>query len=384
MKLSQWLTLVGVGIAGAVVLACGSDEGTLSSGQARDSDGDAQGDESPDAGKGGSSSTTRRDGGRGGSTSSGGGGTSSDNTCDALTVQARPNSPEILIVLDRSGSMVGLGGTAGIGRNRWQGSMSAVQKVTEQLTETVAFGLMTFPARSGGIGGFPIGGIGGAGNTCQAGKVDVPVGLNSAAMIATTLRGATPDFGATPTAATLEAARGALNGNASCVDCVEAPKYVLLVTDGQPTCGATGSAETTPEDIAATTSAIDKLREDGVKTYVVGFDTVNDATVAATMNQFAQHGGTERHFPVENEATLVNELVRIASALVPCEYELASDVDDPDFVRVTIDGEQQNLSDGAWRIEGNKIILEGSCEKLKDAKAHDLRIVRECELVNVI
>jgi hypothetical protein len=298
-------------------------------------------------------------------------------------VSARPNAPHILIVLDRSGSMVGLGGARNAGRNRWQPSVSAVQKVTSQLTETVAFGLMTFPSRggAGGVGGL-LGGGGGALATCTPGKVDVPVALNSAPMIAITLAGAAPDIGATPTTASLEAALTALGP--TCVDCEEGPKFVLLVTDGQPTCGAAGGADTTPEDIAATVAAIDKLKEADISTFVVGYDTQSDPEAAAAMDQFAMHGGTERHFPVENEQTLVNELTRIAGALVSCEYELSSDIDDPSYVRVTIDGEQQNLSDGAWRIDGKKIILEGSCEKLKDAKAHNLKIVHECKQVEVI
>ena len=387
MKLTHWLTLVfGVGVAGAGLLACGSDDGTLTSGQAKNgskADVDDDTGSSTSSGKGGTSSGTKRDAGTGKTGSGSSAGDPGDNTCDALTVSARPNAPQILIVLDRSGSMVGLGGTQNAGRNRWQGSMNAVQKVTAQLTETVAFGLMTFPAKSGlSIPG--LGGLGGVASTCTPGKVDVPVATNSATMIADVLRTSTPDYGATPTAATLEAARGALEADGTCADCTEAPKFVLLVTDGQPTCGASGGGDTTPADIDATNAAIDKLHDDGILTYVVGYDTQNDATVAATMNGFAKHGGTDHHYPVENETMLVNELIRIASALVPCEYELSSEVDDPNYVRVTIDGEQQNLSDGAWRIDGKKIVLEGSCDKLKDAKAHDLRIVRECELVNVI
>jgi hypothetical protein len=384
MKLTHWLVCaLGIG-----VLSCATDSGVLdgsgTAGRDKGADDDDGDDRDDDDDKVGSSgTTTKRDGGTRSTTKRDGG---KDDACESLTVSAQPNAPEILIVLDRSGSMVGLGSTRNAGRNRWVPSMNAVQAVTQQLGETVAFGLMTFPSRptgpTGGVGGI-FGGGGALVDTCLPGKIDVPVAVNSAAMIRTTLQSATPDIGATPTTASLEAALTALDK--SCVvDCANAPRYVLLVTDGQPTCGSGGTGETTPEDIAATVAAIDKLAEADIKTYVVGYDTQSDPQAAGAMDQFAMHGGTEKHYPVENEQTLVAELTRIAGALVTCEYELSSDIENPEYVRVTIDGEQQNLSQGHWRIDGRKIILEGACDKLKDAKPHDLRITKECAPVSVI
>lgn len=359
MKLKDWL----IASLGSVVLACGGGESVLDStdvgrgrsdtGRGTDDDASEASDEnksSPDAGRidGG---TRRRDAGA-----------PSDPSCDVLTISARPNAPDILIVLDRSTSMR----SATV--DRWGPSMRAVQSITAQLTETVSFGLMTFPA--------PIV------NGCTAGTVSVPVATNSAAQIAATLAISGPALsnGMTPTAATLDAALRALDKN--CVDCEgAAPKYVLLVTDGEPTCGSDGSSFDTTADVANTTAAIDRLTAAGIRTYVVGYET---ASKAAQMNEFAMHGGTERYIPVENERTLVEELTRITAGLVPCEYDLSSEVSDPSFVRVTIDGEQHNLSDGAWRIDGKKIILEKACDVLRDAKVHDLKIVRECTPVEVI
>jgi hypothetical protein len=153
---------------------------------------------------------------------------------------------------------------------------------------------------------------------------------------------------------------------------------VLLVTDGQPTCGAGGY---TAPDESATTSAIERLLAAGIHTYIVGFNT---ASVAATMDGFARAGGTDRHIPVDNERTLLQELTRITASLVPCEFELSTPITDPSYVRVTIDGKQYNLSDGAWSIDGKKIILEKACNVIRDAKVHDLTIVRECTQVDVI
>jgi uncharacterized lipoprotein YmbA len=98
------------------------------------------------------------------------------------------------------------------------------------------------------------------------------------------------------------------------------------------------------------------------------------------MDEFAMHGGTEKHYPVEDETTLLAELSRIAGALVPCEFELSSDIPDPTYVSVKIDGvSYAYMTD--WTIEGRKIVLHpdgGACPVLRDAKLHDLKIIREC------
>jgi hypothetical protein len=308
-------------------------------------------------------------------------------TCDKLRLEGAPNAPDILIVLDRSGSMVGFGDARNAGKNRWLPSVSAIKKLTSELTETVAFGLLLFPdpdANGGvtipGIGTFGGNGMGG----CTPGKVNVPVDLNTAAKIASALDRSAPDVGATPTSASLVAARKTLD--TSCADCTPTPKYVLLVTDGQPTCGMGGSAETTPEDIAATNAAIDDLTADGVKTYVIGYDTASDPAAAMTMDGFAMHGGTGKHYPVEDEATLIAELTRITGALVPCEFELSMDIPDPTYVRVEIDGVTYNYGTD-WINDGRKIVLDPmgqACPKLRDAKLHDLKITRECVVIPVL
>lgn len=318
--------------------------------------------------------------------------------CDKLELLAAPVSPEILIVLDRSGSMVS-------DVDRWTPSSKAVKTFTKDLTETVKFGLMLFPAPGTDpegpngldLAGAIVGGILGVPAdpnapmapqfSCEPGKIDVPVALKSAGQIAKTLdaRESAPSRrGATPTAASLEAALSVLD-QPPCPDCPAAgPRYVLLVTDGQPTCGAAGGGNTTPEDIAATAANIVKLKERDISTYVLGYDLGGDAI--PVMNDFAQKGGTGMFLPVEDEQSLLTELRRITGSLVPCEYELKDQVPDPNFVRVQIDGKTYKYEED-WHVEGNKIVLKpeaAACSKLRDARIHDLKIVRECEPVPYI
>ncbi|MET0286608.1 MAG: vWA domain-containing protein [Polyangiales bacterium] len=383
MRASHWLVL---SLCGALVGACGSNGDTSSNPELS---------QDQDNVKGGGRDGGRRDSGKGDSTKGDGGRKGNDvnltgdpTACQKIQLPSNPANPEILIVQDRSGSMVGLGGTGGPGVNRWAPSVSALKKVTSELGDTVAFGLMLFPAPGSGGGGLGaiIPGLGGGGaGGCTPGKVDVEVATGSAEAIAAKLDMSAPDVGNTPTAQSLEAALGVID-TAPCADCRKPPKYVLLVTDGQPTCGAAGGTMTTPEDIEATNAAIDALKAAGVTTYVIGYDTARDPAVAAAMDGFAEHGGTEKHLPVEDEASLLAELTRIAGALVPCEFELSGDVDDPSFVRVEIDGVTYEFGKD-WELDGRTVRLKedgGACPKLRDARLHQLQITRECAPIVVI
>jgi von Willebrand factor type A domain len=378
MRLSNLLPL-SLSAALCIGAACGSDsEQRTSSGITVDDSNAGEDKPTKDAGKPASKdSGVKRDAGGGKQQT-----TSLDpETCDKLNISARPQAPRILIVQDRSGSMVGYGDARNMGKNRWAPSVSAIKKVTSDLTETVAFGLMLFPSKAAGAFGRP-----NPAASCGPGKLNVPVEIMSADAIAMALDANTPDVGATPTASTLEVARGALKEDA-CADCpAPPPMYVLLVTDGQPTCGANGGATPTGEEIDATVAAIEELRKDNITTYVIGYDTASDAPAAAAMDLFAMAGGTDKHLPVEDEASLLSELTRIAGQLVPCEFELSSDIPDPTYVRVEIDGvTYEYMKD--WQVEGRKIVLTpdgGACPKLRDAKVHELKITRECKPIQAL
>lgn len=404
MKLERWL----FGALTIAALACGSEDPGLESkgGSSTADDDDGDDDDDDDAPK--ADAGPKKDGGGAKAPITGNddddddgkGGKDDDDetTCDSVTVQAKPNAPEILIVLDRSGSMIGVGGAGGMmGANRWDPSASAVKSITKELNEVVNFGLMLFPApgaapAGGGMmggGGIMIPGLGtiplpggGGGNACAPGKLNVPVKAMSAAEIEMAINAGAPDpFAMTPTALTIEEASKAI-ASEMCADCANAPKYVLLVTDGQPTCGmgGMGGGQVDPAQIEATNAAIAKLKSQDVGTFVIGYDTKNDPALAATMDGFAMSGGTDKHLAVENEQDLVTELRRIAGSLISCEYELNDEVENPALVRVVIDGEELVLNQG-WTIEGKKITLseDGACPKIKDGRVHNVQIKKECE-----
>ncbi len=305
--------------------------------------------------------------GGGGTGAAGGGNTGgTDGTmCGGGVVRAKAIVPDMLIVLDRSGSMKQKD------VNRWDPSVSAVESMTAQLDDKIRFGLLMFPA----VGA----------NSCVAGTINVPVKLGAADEITGRLDGTEP-AGGTPTGPSLEAALKTLNPGAAGSGQTATPKYVLLVTDGQPTCPKGDGENVTPEDIAQSNRAIDALLAKGVRTYVIGYDTKSDAKLASVLDGFAVHGGTATHRAVEDEASLLSEFQKITATLVSCTYDLEKAPPDPSFVLVKVDGKQLNLNqpDG-WSIKGATITVEGqACKAMQDGKPHVLSVEVKCDLVPII
>jgi len=377
MKLRLWLVL---GLAGTV--ACGTSEsgaGGLSDpgrpGGKKDAgtrDASSDDDDEDDVSDEDDAPTPRRDSG----VSRPDAGSSEPDpgeACEKFSVPARANAPDILIVLDRSGSMTQGG--------RWNPSVNAIKSFTSTLDSAVAFGLMLYPEPAPGIAGIGLGLD--ANGLCGPGKVNIPFKTGNAAAIAAKLNESPPGRNsATPTAASIQAARDVVV-TPVCGDCPKKEKFVVLVTDGQPNC--TNGTDSSSSDVPNTIAAIEAIADEGVKTYVVGYGTKTDRALAQTMDQFAKAGGTGQHFAVENEATFLEELTKIAGEVISCEYELTKEVDDPKYVRVAIDGESYAYGTD-WTLEDKKrVILQGAaCDTLRDARTHNIEITVECLPVQVL
>jgi hypothetical protein len=328
-----------------------------------DGDGDSVGNASGDGDADGD------DSGGGG----GGGGGGNDGVCEEFGVPTSRGVPDMLIVLDRSGSMAR-------GVDRWTPSVNAVGTLTQTFQDTVRFGLMLFPSD----------------DLCGSGDLLVGVDLNTAGAIENALAGEIPG-GGTPTSATLETAYEVIGAGEPVVpDVVPTVKFVLLVTDGQPTCPAAGGtvdapdgvspdehAERLAQDHERTLEAIDQLAEAGVRTYVVGYDAALDPLLVNALSEFAERGGTGDYHPVQNEAELNAEFEKISGEVVSCTFALENEPEDPRYVQVTLDGTQLNLDDpNGWSIQGTSITVRGAaCDTLQDGGDHALAVKVLCDIV---
>jgi len=325
------------------------------------------------------------------------GGNGPSDVCEEVTVRADKVIPDILIVLDKSGSMV-WPGCAAAGNpfqlgcpnaappynepfDRWVPSVAALKTTTVTLQERVRFGLMIFPSPA--IPG-PLPPLTSMG--CQPGAVSVTPALNTAMAIGTELDGEVADGDSTPIPGTLRAAHDTLGSALVGPDDAAKPKYVLLVTDGAPNCTVDSQQANTPEQANMQTYAeIDSLREDGIKTYVIGYDTRSTAELAVVMDEMARRGGTGEtmHREVTDENSLLDAISAIAGQVTECTFQLDQAPSDLKKVSVVIDGKQiKNDPENGWELTGEKTIeLRGmSCDTVRDISVvHTLGIEVKCK-----
>ncbi len=227
--------------------------------------------------------------------------------------------PDMLIVLDRSGSM-----TTPIdifnpfGATRWTTMRDALNGIVMQTENNIRWGLSVFPTD----------------NDCGVSAgTQVPIDISQYSAISTWLNGASPD-GNTPANAGLEEALAYYQS----IPVNPEGRYVLFATDGEPNCD-----DSSP--YALTLGAVDALAAAGIKTYVIGFGDPLGLDVQL-LNDAAQKGGVPRaggppyYYQATNASDLQNVLAMISGGVIvpSCSYALSSQPPDPDAVTVTIDG----------------------------------------------
>jgi hypothetical protein len=370
---------------------------THSNGRLGDSGGNG-GNNGGTGGTGGSNSST------GGTTGSSTGGTTGgqpdpnmDPNCgeqDFMLQKGLP--PDLLIILDRSGSMSSDPGN-GMG-TKWDQVTAALNQTVAALQGQIKWGLETFPSD----------------NDCGVSStVNVTVGANNAAAIASAISMTMPN-GSTPTTAAIK------NGTAYLQSVTDSnPKYMLLATDGEPNCSTGGGnpsmctcpPPTTlmngqcclaglcipcpsnvaggPDEPAAEQAVVDAASA-GVHTFVVGIAT--DSSAEGVLNQMAQNGlearpGTQKYYPVTSSADLVNTINTIAGQIISCSFALQMAPDHLDYVSVEVDGvdipRDTNHQNG-WDYGPNNLSIQfyGSyCTQLQTGGVMNVKAVFGCSPV---
>ena len=232
----------------------------------------------------------------------------------------RPSSklpPDILIVLDASGSMnedaMNASCTGGCGANsKWALLTPALNQVVMQTETEVNWGLKLFADTN---------------NTCgvSPNMVAVPIAPNSAAAIAaataarTDANGNVTNGSRTPTRSAEDAAVTYLRANTD-----PNPKFILMATDGQPNCPASGNTQNddTPGEVAAVTAA----RTAGFPTFVVGLSAPAGAANDA-LNMMADAGGypraaDPRYYPVTSAAEFIAVLQTLVGVATTCTFSI--------------------------------------------------------------
>jgi hypothetical protein len=300
--------------------------------------------------------------------------------CDGVTFAADPVPANMMIVLDRSGSMqCHIDGTDNnVGPNdpnsRWQHAMSAINLLVDTYGDIVNLGLAVYPnpnispPSSGAVcvGTPPC-------TDCNPGQTLVDVGAGAGDAIKTALAsgGANPG-GCTPSGPAIQAQVG----YAPLAD-PDLDNYVLFITDGAEACSSL-------TQVTAITNLRNQTPE--VRTFVVGFtDQVNPAE----LNAAAEAGGTARpgaikYYQANDGASLTAALAEIGGLALSCAFALDGIPPDLDELHVYADGQsvtRDPSQQGGWDYdpETNQVRIYGAiCDALRAGDVVDVVIVHGC------
>ncbi len=272
--------------------------------------------------------------------------------CSGLQFIAQNVPPNMLIVLDRSGSM----DDAIAGGTKWELAVAATKTLLADYGDVVRFGLVLYSSDG----------------DCGPGDVLVDVGNGTAGMINGFLDAAVPD-GSTPIGDTLA---GLVSYPGLGDDTRD--NYVLLLTDGEERCDGDGEA------------AVGQLRgrTPEVKTFVVGFGAGVDA---AALDAMAIAGGTAlpgspKYYQADDAVALQAAFADIGGAVLSCTYDLDGVPPSLDelfvyFDQVGVDRDTSHMDGWDYDPVTNQVTFYGpSCEVLRVGSVEDLVIVYGCPI----
>jgi hypothetical protein len=309
---------------------------------------------------------------------------STDNNCGVKKIDLQKQPADLLLVLDRSRSMIqdvnGRGGgnnntaDGGVaGPSKWSEVVAAIDPVIKATQAEVAWGLKLYPLTE--TCGVPDG-------------ATTPVATGNYEAIMTAIKGADPavgNGGSTPTRLAVDKAVAFIKGTASTNS-----KYLVVATDGQPNCAGGRNGN---DDAPATIAAVAAAAAAGIPSFIVGVATAG-SDAHDTLNQMADKGGRPRtdaskYYPVASRDELVSALQTITGQIASCTFPLSPPPPVPENVAVEIDGQRvtHDVSQGnGWNYgpQNKSLILYGAvCDSLKAGTAKNVQILYGCPGVTI-
>jgi hypothetical protein len=281
-------------------------------------------------------------------------GTSVDASTNSSTADAEPDAscgaqmqnigvvnlgdpPDLLVVLDRSGSMTEAPPAfPPIFDTKWNIMKGALNNIATQKDQSIKFGLLEFPSDQ---------------NCAADATAEVGVALGTHTQFATYFSARSPG-GNTPAHIALGSALTYFNG----IPVNTAGRYVLFATDGLPNC--------------------------------LGGDpsTASDAqTVAAVAGGKAKQGST-KFYEANNAQDLANALQAIAGGIIvpSCTFQLQSAPPDPNNVTVTVNGQavpKDSSHANGWDYYPNAMTITffGSyCQQIQMGASNAVNFIYGC------
>jgi hypothetical protein len=336
--------------------------------------------------------------------------------CGITSVEAKLRTVNMLLVIDKSGSMTDpLGDT-----DKWTAMKSALGTALGHVADQMNFGLVLFPYAT--FHTIPLDGC--DTDCCELPDGDaavlVPVepGGRATEEISYQLDGTSPG-GGTPTAAALDAALAYFTSGDGAA--LEGEKYVLLATDGGPNCNdklacksdtcTTNLDGQCPDgnccqdadqrnqclDDLSVLDELGKLKAANIPTFVVGLPGTQQ--YASYLDEFAaadglaSDGGNSHYYAV-SESDGVNGLIDVFESITTelvrsCDVALGQAPANPNLVNVAIDCNvvPQDAADGSgWDFDATPnptaVVLRGPvCDELQASGAQRVDVLYGCPTV---
>ena len=296
----------------------------------------------------------------------------SNDVCAEVRLEAHAVTPNVVLVVDRSGSMKG--DFAGAGR-RWDVVRDTLvgepDGLVPRMHERVRFGLALYHGT-------------GSEGTCPAVSAVLPAPENLAAISA--VYGPAEPVSGTPTG---QAVSEVLAMLASVPDPPPGPTYLVLATDGRPdTCedGSSGAHG----DLAAV-SAVAAAFDAGIRTFVIsvgeGSVPLDHLQDVANAGQGVSAGEPDApYFEAADVAALEGALHAITGGILSCTVGLDGRIDPVTACRGTVILNERELACGdadGWRpVDEEHIELLGAaCEEATAAEGAIVEASFPCDVI---
>jgi hypothetical protein len=298
-----------------------------------------------------------------------------DANCGVQTSEATKGVTDVLLVLDRSGSMnESLAADCCCSsscRNIISIKMCADTTRCEERWPSLTSAVGTTIAKTAGINwGLKLYSSPGSQDVCGVGNgVEAGIGA-SAASLEAQIAGASPK-NSTPTAKAVTAATAYLQT-------VGDPnnKVLLLATDGEPNCKL-GSPDPSVSDMDATQATIQASLAAGFKVYVIGI-----GPSVGNLDNLAQAGGTQHYYRATSAADLVDALMAISKLVSSCTFVMSQSPPVPENVAVYLDGQlvAKDPSNGwSFGASSQTVMLNGaSCTSITSGGARKVQVLFGC------